>query len=120
MHMNFDSALDKLRRAGYTVTRRNARSKQWYSRCPAHDDERASLSLTEKDGKLLIHCFAGCEFQAVVDAINNLKPVPLIKREPVLARQGMGIQDMGIRRDPEIKGDPVPITIRREPVRRDD
>ena len=43
----------------------------WSCRCPAHDDRRASLSITEKqDGKLLVHCHAGCD-QALV--INELK-----------------------------------------------
>lgn len=43
----------------------------WSCRCPAHDDRRASLSITEKqDGKLLVHCHAGCD-QALV--ISELK-----------------------------------------------
>ena len=29
-------------------------------RCPCHDDTNASLSLSEKDGMILWHCFAGC------------------------------------------------------------
>ncbi len=33
--------------------------------CPAHDDRRPSLSISERDGKLLVKCHAGCE-QAVV------------------------------------------------------
>src|SRR5262245_13607453 len=40
------------------------------ARCPAHDDDNNSLSLTEaKDGKILIRCFAGCTFQRIVDAL---------------------------------------------------
>jgi len=34
----------------------------WIARCPAHEDEKPSLSITEaKGGKVLIHCHAGCE-----------------------------------------------------------
>jgi putative DNA primase/helicase len=29
--------------------------------CPCHDDKHASLSLTERNGKLLFHCHAGCD-----------------------------------------------------------
>jgi hypothetical protein len=35
--------------------------------CPCHDDQRASLSLTERDGKLLFKCHKGCERKALVD-----------------------------------------------------
>ena len=39
----------------------------WSCRCPAHDDKRASLSITEKqDGKILVHCHAGCDQALVV------------------------------------------------------
>jgi len=38
--------------------------------CPAHPDDKASLSLTETaDGKVLVHCFAGCETEAIVQAV---------------------------------------------------
>ena len=42
----------------------------WQARCPAHEDNRASLSLnTGKDGRALIHCFAGCKPDAIVGAL---------------------------------------------------
>ena len=38
--------------------------------CPAHDDRSPSLSISERDdGKVLIHCFAGCETEDVLSAI---------------------------------------------------
>lgn len=41
----------------------------WVCRCPAHEDRSPSLSVTEKDGRLLVKCFAGCGQQSVVDAL---------------------------------------------------
>ncbi|MGI8477528.1 MAG: hypothetical protein ACR2OO_14330, partial [Thermomicrobiales bacterium] len=38
--------------------------------CPVHDDKKASLSIKEgDDGKVLLDDFAGCETEAIVDAI---------------------------------------------------
>jgi len=46
-------------------------------RCPAHDDYNPSLSITEKDGRILWHCFAGCSQQEVYQALilANLLPI---------------------------------------------
>lgn len=42
----------------------------WTALCPAHDDRHPSLSVKEaEDGKILIHCWAGCPTEAVVRAI---------------------------------------------------
>ena len=42
----------------------------WVARCPAHDDRTPSLSVRETDqGVILLHCFAGCEAQEVVEAV---------------------------------------------------
>ncbi len=47
-----------------------ARSGQgWVARCPAHDDNRASLSVGEGDDlRVLLKCFAGCTAEAIVAA----------------------------------------------------
>jgi archaellum biogenesis ATPase FlaH len=40
---------------------------KWAARCPAHEDRVASLSIAEGgDGKTLIHCFAGCDYETIL------------------------------------------------------
>jgi AAA domain/Homeodomain-like domain len=40
--------------------------------CPAHRDRNPSLHVTTtKDGATLVHCFAGCTQDAVIDALRN-------------------------------------------------
>lgn len=38
-------------------------------RCPAHEDKRSSLSWKISNGKLLLHCFAGCTFDEIRRAV---------------------------------------------------
>lgn len=46
-------------------------------RCPAHDDHSPSLSICEgRDGRVLLHCFAGCTFAQIVAAL-HLDPAEL-------------------------------------------
>jgi hypothetical protein len=52
--------LDGIRRSGSGYT----------AKCPAHDDGKASLSVGPgKDQPVVIHCFAGCDRDAVLDAV---------------------------------------------------
>ena len=42
----------------------------WMACCPHHDDSRPSLSITDGDGgRPLLHCFADCEYEDVVAAL---------------------------------------------------
>lgn len=41
--------------------------------CPAHDDMEPSLSVVERDGVLLLHCFAGCPGEEVIRAFRELR-----------------------------------------------
>ena len=46
---------------------------QWIARCPAHDDRDPSLSLKDADnGKVLVHCHAGCTQAQVIDELRAL------------------------------------------------
>lgn len=41
--------------------------------CPAHSDHTPSLSIADgEDGRLLVHCFGGCTFEQVTDALRTL------------------------------------------------
>ncbi len=52
------AGLERVRRTG---------PGRWIARCPAHKDRTASLSIRElDDGRVLIHCFAGCAVEDVV------------------------------------------------------
>jgi hypothetical protein len=43
----------------------------WMARCPAHEDDHASLSIAEGDrGQVLLKCHAACETRAIVDALH--------------------------------------------------
>ena len=56
----FLDRLDKVRKSG----------KGWIACCPAHADKSPSLNLTEApDGKVLIHCFAGCYPSEICNAL---------------------------------------------------
>lgn len=49
----------------------------WEALCPVHDDQQASLSITEgENGRALMHCHAGCSFDKICAAI-NLEPSEL-------------------------------------------
>lgn len=57
---NLLSRLDKVKRTG---------AGRWLARCPAHNDKSPSLSVRElDDGRVLAHCFTGCEVAAVLAA----------------------------------------------------
>jgi hypothetical protein len=55
----FLSRLDRVR----------TRAGGWVARCPAHEDRNPSLSVRETDGRVLVHCFAGCTVGAIVEAL---------------------------------------------------
>ena len=54
----------------------------WMARCPAHEDRSPSLSITEGEGKTLLHCHAGCAPEAIAKAM-GLSMTDLFSDSPV-------------------------------------
>ena len=51
-------------------THRKTSANQWVAVCPSHNDRSPSLHVREKeDGRILIHCKAGCGANEVLDAL---------------------------------------------------
>jgi len=44
-------------------------SGKWVACCPAHDDRSPSLAIKDDNGKVLLHCFAGCSVPDIMGAI---------------------------------------------------
>lgn len=58
----------------------------WVARCPAHGDANPSLSVNRgEDGRILVHCHAGCSAQEVVEAM-GLKLADLMPSNEKAAR----------------------------------
>jgi hypothetical protein len=63
----------------------------WSACCPAHEDRKASLSVSEgRDGRALVICHVGCTIEAIVSAVGltvrDLMPEP---NGPAPIRNGM-------------------------------
>ena len=60
----------------------------WLVPCPCHEDKTPSLNLSDGDGKLLYHCFAGCSQKEVGAELKRrgvLQPEKKQKRKMVKA-----------------------------------
>ena len=50
---------------------RSSGQNRFIARCPAHEDRTSSLSVrATDDGRVLVHCFAGCDTRDVLHALN--------------------------------------------------
>lgn len=54
------SRLEKVKRTG---------QGSWLARCPAHEDRSPSLSIAEREDRVLLHCFAGCGALEVLQSV---------------------------------------------------
>ncbi|HED53175.1 MAG TPA: DUF3987 domain-containing protein [Phycisphaerales bacterium] len=67
MSSPLEDLLECLRGAGCKPKRNGS---EWTACCPAHDDHNPSLSVgIGDDGRVLLHCFAGCSAEAVCSAL---------------------------------------------------
>ena len=68
MNNHLITRLDKVRQTG---------AGKYIACCPAHLDKSPSLSIKETEsGKILVHCFAGCDYKDVLAAV-GLHPTDL-------------------------------------------
>lgn len=63
MNRNLDMILGRL-------SKLRGRNGAWTACCPAHKDRSPSLAIREtEDGRILLHCFAGCAVDAICGAL---------------------------------------------------
>ena len=60
--MSLEALLSRLNRV-------RGRSGSYTACCPAHEDRSPSLSIREEGGKIVMHCFAGCDVASIVGAV---------------------------------------------------
>jgi hypothetical protein len=78
MLADFEDVLDKLE----VATRNGERA---ISYCPTHDDHHnPSLSLKAENGRLLLHCFAGCRPEDIVSKVGLRMQELFVEGEGVL------------------------------------
>lgn len=68
----------------FKISRRNG-PDSYQCICPEHQDKQASLTITQKDGKLLLHCHAGCDTQTILEEV------------------GLTFQDLGNYQPPKLR-----------------
>ena len=52
----------------FEVARKNSNAS-YQCKCPVHKDDKASLTITDRGGKLLLHCHAGCDTGSILEAV---------------------------------------------------
>lgn len=63
MNANLDDILGRLRKV-------RGRNGSWVACCPAHEDRNPSMTVRETpDGRILMHCFAGCSIGDITGAL---------------------------------------------------
>lgn len=112
--MKVESILDRLRGA-----RRNGNGCK--AICPAHADKNPSLSVNEENGRVLLHCFAGCTVEAICAAL-RIKVSDLFtgmparrKTEPRIVREAQRrISNFRSRLTPRDRELPVTVVLANE------
>ena len=78
--------------------------------CPAHADDDPSLSVSEKEGKILVHCFATCSQDSVITALKEEglwpKPAQTSTKKSTDRQTRYQVRDLG--------GDVIAVHVRRD------
>ena len=69
--------------------------KSYQMYCEGHKDDKPSLVITEEDNKILMHCFAGCSNEQILNAVgltekdlfNNIKEKPKVVAEYIYRKE---------------------------------
>ncbi len=61
---------EQLQTVLHRVASYKQRGDQYECRCPAHDDQHASLTVRDGDIKVLLMCHAGCSYEQICAAMN--------------------------------------------------
>lgn len=77
---------------------RSTGQDRWIACCPSHADRSPSLTVRAlPDGRILLHCFSGCEPGAVLDAVGltfgDLFPEPLTRDALPRVRGGISAHE---------------------------
>jgi hypothetical protein len=76
--------------------------QQWLAKCPAHDDRTASLAIREgTDQRILLHCHAGCETEAILSALGLDAAALFLEDAAKPSRAKMEIAETYDYRDPQ-------------------
>jgi hypothetical protein len=65
---------------------------RWVARCPSHPDKSPSLAITvTDDGRLLLHCFGGCNIEEITSSI-GLSIADLFPKSNDVSINGRGLK----------------------------
>jgi len=102
--LNADDLLSRLEKVRPSVP------GQWVALCPAHEDRSPSLSIRDcGDGRILLHCFAGCATEEVLsslgltfrdimppDRLRDAEPFKPLKWPPLTVLRAIGHDAMAM------------------------
>jgi len=66
---------------------------KYVARCPAHDDRNPSLSVSDKNGKILVMCWAGCTQEEVIGALRGMGLWHSASRHQLEIRKGTELKN---------------------------
>lgn len=81
----------------FSRVRATSKTNSYNCLCPAHDDKNASLSIKiNQDGRVLIHCFAGCDIESILGAVGLTLDDIIPQRIDLLKPQGKAFNPFAI------------------------